>query len=34
VRRRRSLVIMERHDEVNDELDHLLAAAGEKADGR
>jgi len=28
------LVIMERHDEVNDELDHLLAAAGEKADGR
>jgi pimeloyl-ACP methyl ester carboxylesterase len=28
------LVIMERHDDVNDELDHLLAAAGEKADGR
>jgi pimeloyl-ACP methyl ester carboxylesterase len=28
------LVIMERHDEVNNELDHLLAAAGEKADGR
>jgi pimeloyl-ACP methyl ester carboxylesterase len=28
------LVIMERHDEVNEELDHLLAAAGEKADGR
>ena len=26
------LVIMERHDEVNDELDRLLAAAGEKAD--
>jgi pimeloyl-ACP methyl ester carboxylesterase len=28
------LVIMERHDDVNDELDRLLAAAGEKADGR
>jgi len=28
------LVIMERHDDVNDELDLLLAAAGEKADGR
>jgi pimeloyl-ACP methyl ester carboxylesterase len=26
------MVIMERHDEVNDELDRLLAAAGEKAD--
>jgi len=26
------LVMMERHDEVNEELDRLLAAAGEKAD--
>ena len=26
------MVIMERHDEVNDELDRLLAAAGEQAD--
>jgi pimeloyl-ACP methyl ester carboxylesterase len=26
------MVIMERHDEVNDELDRLLAAAGERAD--
>ena len=26
------MVIMERHDEVNEELDRLLAAAGEKAD--
>jgi hypothetical protein len=26
------MVIMERHDEVDDELDRLLAAAGEKAD--
>ena len=28
------LVIMERHDEVNAELDHLLAAAGDLADRR
>ena len=28
------LVIMERHDEVNGELDHLLAAAGDLADRR
>ena len=28
------LVIMERYDDVNDELDHLLAQAGERADGR
>jgi pimeloyl-ACP methyl ester carboxylesterase len=28
------LVIMERHDDVNAELDRLLAAAGEKVDGR
>ena len=28
------LVIMERHDDVNDELDHLLAAAGDLADRR
>jgi pimeloyl-ACP methyl ester carboxylesterase len=28
------LVIMERHDDVNSELDHLLAAAGDLADGR
>ena len=27
------MVIMERHDDVNDELDRLLAAAGDKADG-
>jgi pimeloyl-ACP methyl ester carboxylesterase len=26
------MVIMERHDDVNDELDRLLAASGEKAD--
>jgi pimeloyl-ACP methyl ester carboxylesterase len=28
------MVIMERHDEVNDELDRLLAAAGDVVDGR
>jgi pimeloyl-ACP methyl ester carboxylesterase len=28
------LVIMERHDDVNHELDRLLAAAGERADAR
>jgi pimeloyl-ACP methyl ester carboxylesterase len=28
------MVLMERHDEVNDELDRLIAAAGERADRR
>jgi pimeloyl-ACP methyl ester carboxylesterase len=28
------MVIMERHDDVNAELDHLIAAAGDVADGR
>ena len=28
------MVIMERHDEVNEELDRLLASAGEKVDRR